>query len=254
MLFRSTENLALNYNEGREFTSADTNVTSTKIAAHATQSLDGVVQDWEANQPKPGVTPDTCSESTPIADRLCWYEGTTEGAFSDRWLSRSSNGATESDLSFPADVQTDEDQALGTYYNWYTAVMGTITTSQTQVEATEDICPKGWKMSRGNTSSGSWSYLIKSVYGFISSEGTQADSRISDLLHKFPFSMPYAGGVARASGANTGRGTNGYFWSPRAGSAPFVGRLRFYNSYVDMTQNAKTASGLSIRCLTKQSN
>ncbi|MBR3263831.1 hypothetical protein IKF94_01180, partial [Candidatus Saccharibacteria bacterium] len=173
-----TENLALNYEQGRQFTSTDTNVTSTKTAAHPTQALNGVPTDEEIAT--------NCSST--LADRICWYEGTTAGDYSDRWLSRSSNGATESSLNFSPSVQTGEDQAVGTYYNWYTAVMGTVSSSQGAVEATEDICPANWRLPRYSAISGSWMYLIRDTYHLINTQGEQkrdgtATTDVNNLLH-----------------------------------------------------------------------
>ena len=245
-----TENLALNFEEGRQFTTSDTNVKSTKTAAHATQSLDGVVQTWEQNQNK--GTANTCTETTPIADRLCWYEGTTAGNFSDRWLSRSSNGDTEQSLSFPAAIQTGENQKVGTYYNWYTATMGSVTTADGQKEADEDICPTGWHLPNYNAVSGSWMYLIRDTYGFISSQGAQTDDRINNLLHKFPFSLPYGGYVFRTTGGWDYRSTRGYFWSEGASSGSSARYLGFNGAAVYPEYDVYKTYGLPVRCVASQ--
>ena len=245
-----TENLALNYSEGYQFTTANTNVKSTKTAAHATQSLNGVVQTWEQNQNK--GTANTCTESTPIADRLCWYEGTTAGNFSDRWLSRSSNGDTEESLSFPSAVQTGENQKVGTYYNWYTATMGSVTTADGQKEADEDICPTGWHLPNYNAVSGSWMYLIRDTYGFISSQGAQTDDRINNLLHKFPFSLPYGGNVYRTPGGWADRSTYGGFWSEGAYSGSSVRGLSFVGASVSPENYYYKTLGFPVRCVASQ--
>ena len=267
-----TENLALNYEEGREFTSADSNVQTTKTAAHATQSLDGAVQTWEASQSMPGTAgtdDDTCAVASPtdpdyatkLAKRICWWERNqvgvaNNGAYSDRWLSRSTNGATETSPNqseAPTDNLTGENQKFGTYYNWYTSVLGTVTGSDNAKIATEDVCPKGWKLP-AYTDNGSWLYLIRDIYGIIVNDGgNQTDNRGNLTLHAFPFSVPYSGYASRSTGTFGDQGRYGVFWSAGAASDIAARYLSFSGVLLNPSYDSYKTSGFSVRCLAKQS-
>ena len=96
-------------------------------------------------------------------------------------------------------------------------------------------------------------YLIRDTYGFISSQGAQTDNRINNLLHQFPFSLPYGGNVSRTTGDWNNRSTSGFFWSEGAGSAASARDLNFNG--VDVwpeLSNYKTI-GFPVRCVAKRS-
>ena len=102
-----------------------------------------------------------------------------------------------------------------------------------------------------NAVSGSWMYLIRDTYGFISSQGTQTDNRINNLLHQFPFSLPYGGNVGRTTGGWRDRSTYGYFWSEGANSGSGARGLNFGDAYVYPEYNYYKTSGFPIRCVNK---
>ena len=231
-----TENLQLNWNANRQFTSADTNVTSTVTVADKTQATTATGGD----------------ATTDEADT--WKEPSGDGSSPNRWLSRSTNGATENSYSAAA-VQTGENQPLGTYYNWYTAVMGTVTG---QAEATQDICPKGWRLPKYDAVSGSFMYLIRDVYHIIQTAGDQStvsggNLAANNTLHGFPLSLPYSGYVGRTVGSTVDRGAYGYFWSAGANSATTSRALAFRGSYVGPEGDGYKTYGFSVRCFAKQS-
>ena len=99
------------------------------------------------------------------------------------------------------------------------------------------------------TGSGSWMYLIKDTYAFITTQGAQTDNRINNILHKFPFSLPYSGSVARESGANVNQDTHGYFWSAGTNSATTARYLLFYGVSVWPEYNAYKTDGFTVRCV-----
>ena len=149
-------------------------------------------------------------------------------------------------------VQTGENQKVGTYYNWYTATMGSVPSSAGQKEADEDICPTNWHLPNYNAVSGSWMYLIRDTYGFISSQGSQTDNRINNLLHQFPFSLPYGGYVNRTTGGWGNRSTHGYFWSEGANSGSLARYLDFYGATVRPEDNYYKTYGYPVRCVASQ--
>ena len=60
--------------------------------------------------------------------------------------------------------------------------------------------------------------------------GDQGSNRANDILHKFPFSLPYSGLVTRASGATVNQGTDGGWWSAGSNSSTYARRLSIYGN------------------------
>ena len=132
--------------------------------------------------------------------------------------------------------------------------MGTVTG---QAEATQDICPKGWRLPKYDAVSGSFMYLIRDVYHIIQTAGDQStvsggNLAANNTLHGFPLSLPYSGGVNRVSGNTVDRGTSGYFWSAGANSATTSRLLYFAGSYVAPGHYDYKTNGFSVRCFAKR--
>ena len=81
-------------------------------------------------------------------------------------------------------------------------------------------------------------------------KGTK-DDRINNLLHKFPFSLPYGGFIVRTAGGWVNRGTSGLFWSEGAYSATNARLLSFDGVDVWPENNTYKANGFPVRCVTK---
>ena len=58
--------------------------------------------------------------------------------------------------------------------------------------------------------------------------GDQGSTRVNDILHKFPFSLPYTGDVDRESGVTVYQGTGGHWWSVGSTSSTYARYLRIY--------------------------
>ena len=235
-----TDNLALNWNSSRTFTSGDTNTTSSVTVNVNTQALSATGGDA------------TTDEAT------AWKE-TSAGTPWEKWLSRSTNNAQENTYSAEA-VRTGENQYLGTYYNWYTATLGTgldgDPSTEIGTDSTADICPKGWQLPR-YTGSGSWMTLIRDTYHVISTQGDQStvsggNTAANNTLHGFPFSLPYSGNVHRGSGSTVLRGADGYFWSAAPSSSTNSRRLLFYGTAVWPEGSDYRTLGFSVRCVAQQ--
>ena len=183
------------------------------------------------------------SAATTTAEEQAWA-----GADSDSWLSRSTRNVQET--SAGGDI-TGENQKIGVYYNWYTAVAGSVTQSQGATTAPMDICPKGWQLPR-YTGNGSWMWLIKDTYSLISTSGDQGSTRANDILHQFPFSLPYPGVVDVYDGKVYNQGTAGYFWSAGSvsvGSDTYARYLRYFDIYTLPEFSSPKTSGCSVRCV-----
>ena len=92
-------------------------------------------------------------------------------------------------------------------------------------------------------------WLIKDTYSLISTSGDQGSTRVNDILHKFPFSLPYSGDVRRTDGKVYYQGTNGYFWSAGSDSATNARYLYYLGNYTNPENSNYKTSGLSVRCV-----
>ena len=79
--------------------------------------------------------------------------------------------------------------------------------------------------------------------------GDQGSTRVNDILHQFPFSLPYSGGVHRVSGATVGQGTSGYWWSQGANSNTYARRLYINGNYTYPEDNNYRTFGYTVRCV-----
>ena len=84
------------------------------------------------------------------------------------------------------------------------------------------------------------------------SQGPQTDNRINNLLHQFPFSLPYGGYINRTTGDWYNRGTNGVFWSEGANSATNARYLYFGGVGVWPEDNHYKTNGFPVRCVASQ--
>ena len=242
-----TENLALNWTTTNyQFTTDTSNVTATRTANVATQA--------------------TSTNGVPTTDEIdAWKEGSTAGGNWNRYLSRSNGTHTETNPSQSGAGTTNltgENQNQGTYYNWYTATLGTGLDGDPESEigtnSTDDICPKGWYLPR-YTGSGSWMTLIRDTYHIIKTQGDQStvpegNTGANNTLHAFPFSLPYSGYVARASGATVNQATNGYFWSAAPSSSTGSRDLSFGGTNVWPEDANYRTDGFSVRCVARRSS
>ena len=97
--------------------------------------------------------------------------------------------------------------------------------------------------------------IRRTVLRFVASPAklflAQTDNRINNLLHQFPFSLPYGGGVSRPTGGWYGRSTNGYFWSEGAYSGSNARYLAFGGAYVNPEDDHYKTTGFPVRCVAK---
>ena len=82
-------------------------------------------------------------------------------------------------------------------------------------------------------------------------QGAQTDDRINNLLHKFPFSLPYGGYVDRTTGGWNDRSTSGAFWSEGANSGSGARDLYFSGVNVWPGNNYYKTAGFPVRCVAK---
>ena len=120
---------------------------------------------------------------------------------------------------------------LGAWYNYCAASAGQVC-SQTQMDATQDICPAGWKLPTYNTTPGNFSGITGSA--------TTADTN----ANKF---TPIYGGYY-SNGSLVDATTYGYWWSSTARNASGQYGLRYDNGSLRTYSNL-TRLGFYVRCM-----
>ena len=113
------------------------------------------------------------------------------------------------------------DTTYGAYYNYCAASAGTVC-SQTQANASQDICPKGWKL-------------------------PTLDQFEGITNQRSAFSPVYSGNYG--SGTLDYAGSRGYWWSATAVDSNYQYTL-YYNSGSLYTRNGYSKNlGRSVRCV-----
>lgn len=162
----------------------------------------------------------------------CWMTQNLRLAGGRTLASEDSNVA--SSWSFPSNSLTSDDSytearslissntSYGGYYNYCAASAGTVCSSSSEQDTTQDICPKGWRLPTLNEMNGIRSYV----------------SAFSPVLS----------GSYR-NGALLGTGSDGNWWSATA----FDGSDRYilsYSSYGRLrTIDGSKGDGYSVRCI-----
>ena len=117
-------------------------------------------------------------------------------------------------------VTISSNTSYGGYYNYCAASAGTVC-SQTEMDATQDICPKGWRLPTNSEQSGITSYAPA-------------------------FSPVYSGLYSSGSLRNTG--SHGYWWSATADDSNYQYYLRYNGGSLYTNYDGK-GYGYSVRCI-----
>ena len=150
----------------------------------------------------------------------------------------------------------------GNYYNFAATVADYTAHTDTDVDLTTSICPRGWRLPKDTslTSAGSdyWNLIVTSLGGGVLPENmdtsNEPDYRVatqrelSDKIRQYPNNFVMAG---YASGTNiSGRGSNAQYMSSTSGSSTSTHNL-FFNSNLSRprSNNSNKYMGGSVRCL-----
>lgn len=126
----------------------------------------------------------------------------------------------------------------GLHYNYAAATAGTITGDSNTTEATEDICPAGWRLPTGGQNQEQ--YILNNSYTW------------QNWNANYPreFNPVAAGGYF--NGSLYGSGTKGYWWSSTADYTTGRYSLYYYTSDGLRSGNSDERTvGLSVRCVLK---
>ena len=133
---------------------------------------------------------------------------------------------------------------VGNLYQWNAATAGTGGTI-TSREATDSICPKGWKLPTShNSNSGSFQALMNAYS--ISSNTAGSTAITQTPLYFNPSGFVLSGSLRDA-------GNYGYYWSSTAySSTSYAYYLAFGSGYVNPSGYSYRYYGFSVRCLASQ--
>ena len=130
-------------------------------------------------------------------------------------LAGNSNSYTEPQTTISSDT------SYGGYYNYCAASAGTVCGPFSAQDATQDICPKGWRLPTRTEQDGITSYVSA-------------------------FSPAYSG--YHFNGSPSGTGSRGFWWSATASSNVSQYSLRYSGGSLDTVGYAKHF-GISVRCI-----
>ena len=139
------------------------------------------------------------------------------------------------------------DYKIGGYYNYCAASAGSYCYGNGTREgtstgnATEDICPKGWRMPTGNTS-GEYSALANAIYG---STGSTSDAT-AYANYRAALHLPLSGYFYSGSAYN--QGSYGRWWSSTRYGNYGMYYLSANTGYIYPTSNSSRSGGNSVRC------
>ena len=194
------------------------------------------------------------STNTNASDTTLGYlKGTSTGTTSDKyatakvanWTSSYSYSAPLVNMGYKNTVPTDATSTaggykIGGYYNYCAASAGSYcygngtSYGTSSGDATESICPKGWRLPTGNTS-GEYQALYNN-----SNYNTYANYRAA--LH-----LPLSGSFINGSPSN--QGSNGYFWSSTRRNNNYMYGLYLNTSNIDPGYSYYRYFGYSVRCV-----
>ena len=130
--------------------------------------------------------------------------------------------------------------SYGNYYTWHAAIADT-TYYTSGDHGTTSICPTGWRLPEGNTTSAGFGKLDVDMGGTGAAQSTE---EASNRWRKYPTNFLYSGYFGSSS-AN-GRGSYGFYWSSTCENPSRAYDLLFDSSEVRTLYSARYC-GLSIR-------
>ena len=209
------------------------------------------------NNPATGFTSLSATSDT-------WCTATNSACYDQSMLNTNNTNiggtnATGTTLTVTPEGNTNHNQwyGYGNYYNWYSATAGNGTYSTGSV-VTGDICPTGWHLPNGGTSTGTNGGAVSGGFSYLDTQlgGTgdfqrdnEGEEIVSNRWRSFPNNFLYSGGWSSSSAGD--RGSLGDYWSRTARGTNSAYRLSFSSGYVypgTRLYGGKN-SGSSVRCL-----
>ena len=174
---------------------------------------------------------------------------TSSAACNDQSRLRTDNTADRA-INSP-NANSNSMYSYGNYYNWYSATAGRGTTAKSSGTTEGDLCPTGWHLPYGNSSTGTMGgNTAGGFYYLASSMVATASNAINSKKHRtFPNNYLYSSYVIGES--LNGRGVYGVYWSSTAGNGSYAYDL--YLSGSRLTPGTELGGykyyGRTVRCV-----
>ena len=154
------------------------------------------------------------------------------------------------------DVSEAKDWKFGIYYNYCAATAGSycygkgLNSAFVDVDATEDICPLGWRMPFGDGDHSEFKVLAVSM-GLIAQEGSASSINYGEqsLQYRKALHLPLSGYVYEQTVSNGG--DRGLWWSSSRANNTYTFYLRSDSALVYLSLSNPTYYGYSMRCIMK---
>lgn len=234
-----TQNLDLDLTNGAPLTPEDSDVSSNWNPPRSTEKNGTVTSNstntetysWDFGlyvKNNPDDYNSYCNQVKTMSGCNGWTDATNLTPAETEWTGSVDNTVSGSTY--------DAHFLIGNFYQWNAATAGTGDTI-TSTNATDSICPKGWKLPTSNNSNpGSFGDLIGSLNR---TTITQAPYYFNPSGYVRPGSLWYAG-------------SRGYYWSSTAGSSTSgVYYLVFYSDFFGPSGYGERYYGRSVRCLAR---
>ena len=137
------------------------------------------------------------------------------------------------------------DRSFGGYYNYYSATAGHGKYSGHSGTVAGDICPAGWRLPTGGSTSGEFKALTDAMNGGANNQTT------SNRIRSFPFNFFLSGGVTGNGGIEFA-GYTGDYWSSSTMTGAGAYSLRLATNRVDYGITGGglvTYRGAAVRCI-----
>lgn len=156
----------------------------------------------------------------------------TTNVTSSRTLSTVGSLTAGNSYDEPRTAKNNNITGAGLHYNYAAATVGTITGSSNSAEATQDICPKGWRLPT----------LAEQTSITGTSQGSYSTTNVT------AFNAVAAGYYSSGSLRNSG--SRGYWWSSTASSTISRYSLNYNTSYgLNSGDYNSRDNGYSVRCV-----
>ena len=233
-----TQNLDLDLTNGTPLTSDDSDVSSNWNPPRSTEK-NGTVTSNTTNTETYSWDFGLYAKNNPDDyDSYCDQVKTMSGC--DGWTDATNLAPAETEWTGSVDNTVsgstyDAHFLIGNFYQWNAATAGTGGTISNYANATDSICPKGWRLPTGRS-------------------GGEFDTLVGDLnsttITQAPYYFNPSGSIYR--GSLGGAGDRGRYWSSTADSSTsYAYYLAFGSGYVNPSDVSDRYDGRSVRCLAR---
>ena len=231
-----TENLDLDLSTATALTSNDTNLSTDESVYTDAKTI--------YSTSTGGYTYDSTTQVatwTPLRDTIA-----PSSLSSSTWSNNNSSPYSYDRGNAEPDGYKDGHGKSGNYYNWTAAVASNASGNITGGNATNSICPKGWRLPDTRTYE-----FSKMLYAYdVTKDATNGAGFATGGYNKLvssPLWFVRSGSVSNGSLNNSAN--FGSYWSSAVGSGSIAFVLDFYSGNVYPARNGYRNLGLSVRCV-----